>query len=520
MLPMMLAAMVQGGPPRTGAYVSRVGATVVAQESYRFDGTLLSSQVIMVGQSLHLATETRYGSGLVPGRFHVDARSSAGGPVIQTVDVVFGDSAHWTVAGGGQSQSGAITVTPPYTVLQNLQFSHVAVALLRYDRAKGGPQTMNAWVPQGGVVVPVEVTITGDSGIVRVAGTEMRITLDRSGWLHGLRAPSQGLNVEWADAIPAAPAEPQVPQAGTADTVAPSAATETSYAFMSGPLSIAGTLTLPRQAAAAVPVVVLVAGSGPTDRDGNSRLGVHANTYAQIAWRLAERGIATLRYDKRGLGQSSKQFDMAQTTFDDFAADAAAAVKALAADRRFSRVVILGHSEGAGLAVRAANAGAPLAGVALVAGLGRPFAVVLREQLAAQFDSASMATYDRAFAAYLRGEPTGSLPAAMQGLVAPINRRFMQTSLEYQPAEEVARIREPVLIVQGERDIQVSVADARALKAAKPAAQLVLLPEANHVLKRVANGGRGSQASSYADPTLAIDPAFVDALAGWILGLR
>jgi fermentation-respiration switch protein FrsA (DUF1100 family) len=171
--------------------------------------------------------------------------------------------------------------------------------------------------------------------------------------------------------------------------------------------------------------------------------------------------------------------------------------------------------------VRAAGQGAPVAGVALLAGVGRALDVVLREQLASQFDSATMVKWDAAWAAYLRGEAAGSdLPQAMQGLVAPINRRFLQTSVAYHPAEEVARLRQSVLIVQGAHDVQVSVADARALAAARPTAKLVILADANHVLKHVASASRSAQQVSYLDPTLPVVPELIDVLVSWIGGLR
>jgi hypothetical protein len=298
--------------------------------------------------------------------------------------------------------------------------------------------------------------------------------------------------------------------------VAPSAVVESRYTVQSTAVVLAGTLTLPRAPAGRIPVAIIVAGSGPTDRDGNSLLGIRPNTYAQLAWRLAERGIASWRYDKRGLPASRGTFDYAATTFDDFATDIVSAARLLAADPRFSRVIVLGHSEGAGLAVRAANAGAPLAGIGLLSGMGRSFMTVLREQLSASLDAATLAHFDSAFARYLRGEPPGDLPDALKGLVAPVNLRFTQTSVAYEPAKEVARVSVPVLVVQGTTDVQVSVADAQALAAAKPAAQLVLVPEANHTWKHAATRDRGSQVAQYLDPTLPIVPQLVDAIVGWV----
>src|SRR6266566_7122156 len=136
-----------------------------------------------------------------------------------------------------------------------------------------------------------------------------------------------------------------------ADTIPPAVAVESPYTIHSGALELGGTLTLPRGATGRVPVVVIIAGSGPTDRNGNSLMGIRPNSYAQLAWRLAERGIATLRYDKRGMPGSKGTFDMTKMTLEDFAADARAAAESLARDPRFSPVVLLGHSEGSALGV-------------------------------------------------------------------------------------------------------------------------------------------------------------------------
>src|SRR3989440_1771248 len=151
--------------------------------------------------------------------------------------------------------------------------------------------------------------------------------------------------------------------AQAADTVPSAAEIESPYTIHNGALQLSGTLTLPRGAAGRIPVAVIIAGSGPTDRNGNSMMGIRPNSYAQLAWRLAERGIASLRYDKRVLPPTKGTVDITRLTLEDFAADARAAAESLARDSRFSRVVLLGHSEGSALALIAARAGTPVSGV-------------------------------------------------------------------------------------------------------------------------------------------------------------
>ncbi len=311
----------------------------------------------------------------------------------------------------------------------------------------------------------------------------------------------------------------QEPAVARADTVAPAAAIETPYTIRSGGLGLGGTLTVPRAAMGPVPVAVIIAGSGPTDRNGNSVMGIRPNSYAQLAWRLAERGIATLRYDKRGMPGTQGTFDIRNMTLEDFAADARAAAESLSRDPRFSRVVLLGHSEGASLALIAARQGAPVAGVVHVSGLGRPLGEVMREQLSRQVDSATLVRYDTAMKHYLQGEQPADVPPQLAMLFVPVNQTFMRSLAAYDPPAAIRAVRQPVLIVQGETDIQASVADAERLRAARPDARLVVVAEANHVLKHIADRTLARQGPTYTDPSIPIMPAVVAAIADWILAL-
>jgi pimeloyl-ACP methyl ester carboxylesterase len=313
----------------------------------------------------------------------------------------------------------------------------------------------------------------------------------------------------------------QAPISTRADTTAPAAAIETPYTIRSGSLGLTATLTMPRGGTAGrIPVAVIIAGSGPTDRNGNSMLGIRPNSYAQLAWRLAERGIATLRYDKRGMPGTQGTFDITKMTLEDFAADARAAAESLARDSRFSRVVLVGHSEGASLALIAARQGAPIAGVVHVSGLGRPLTEVMREQLSRQLDSATLVRYDTAMKHYLRGEQPADVPQQVAMLFVPVNQTFMRSLAGFDAPAAIRAVRQPVLIVQGETDLQATVADAERLHAARPDARLVLIPGTNHVLKHVADTTLAGQMVTYQDPGVPIAPEAARAIADWILALR
>lgn len=317
---------------------------------------------------------------------------------------------------------------------------------------------------------------------------------------------------------------PAISDSARIDTVAPPTVVESQFSIESGSLTLPGTLTLPANFNGKIPVALIVAGSGPTDRNGNSagalRAQNNSNLYAILAWQLAERGIASVRYDKRVIGDNLRKLDLTAISIDDFIGDVAAGARTLAADRRFSRVVLVGHSEGAELVLQAVNRGAPAAGIAMLSGAGRPIMFILHEQLSKQLPPEELVKWDSASARYLRDEEPGEFHPGLKSLLQPANRKFMQTWAKYDPAVEIARVKVPVLIVQGGRDVQISVDDARALKAAHAAAKLIVIPAANHVYRATDTDDRMAQLRLYTDPTIPLVPELAPAIAEWIRTLK
>ncbi len=305
--------------------------------------------------------------------------------------------------------------------------------------------------------------------------------------------------------------EAQVPRVpASVDMMAPESVT-------SDGLTLSGTITLPRDTAAPFPIAVIIAGSGPTDRNGNATAGtLRANLYAQLAWRLAEHGVATLRYDKRVLPATQGHVDLAALTLDDLAHDVSAAVMSLRSDVRFTTTVLVGHDEGATLAIRAMRFGLEADGLVLAAAAGRPMRVILRDQLQRQVDDAMLARYDGAMDRYLRGDSVGDIPSLLEPLFVAVNRAFMQSAISISPSDELAVLNVPVLIVQGETDLQVSARDARILQAARPDARVVIVRSANHVFKRVADTTLAAQLPTYTNPRLPVVPELVDAIVEFV----
>jgi pimeloyl-ACP methyl ester carboxylesterase len=268
------------------------------------------------------------------------------------------------------------------------------------------------------------------------------------------------------------------------------------------------------------PVALLIAGSGPTDRNGNSAgLPGPNNSLQMLATALASRGIASLRYDKRGIGASrAAMTSEADLRFDMLADDAAEWVRLLRNDPRFRTVTVIGHSEGSLLGMLAAQRAGADAYVS-IAGVGRPASQVLHEQLAARAPASLVAESDSIMARLSRGEMVDSVPPALAALFRPSVQPYLISWFRYDPAAELRKLKIPVLIAQGTTDIQVSEQDARLLAAADRNAQLVMVDGMNHVLKLVP-ADYVAQMNSYSDPKLPVAPDLVDAIVEFVSGVH
>ena len=285
-----------------------------------------------------------------------------------------------------------------------------------------------------------------------------------------------------------------------------------------GPLApLSGTLL---DAGSRAPVIVIIPGSGPTDRDGNNPLGVTASSYRLLAEGLAKRGISTVRIDKRGMfGSKAAIANGNDVTIGAYAADAHAWAKAARTATGAKCVWLLGHSEGSLVALAAGQDRTDLCGVISVSGAGRTFGTIIREQLRANPANAPILPPALAALDSLeKGQKVdaSTLPAPIQPLFATPIQPYMIDLLSQNPAKLAASLKLPLLIVQGERDLQIQVADAKALAAAQPKAKLILVPAVNHVLKVIATDDRAANFATYADPSLPIAPGVVDAIAAFV----
>ncbi|MBB5397497.1 alpha/beta fold hydrolase [Mucilaginibacter sp. AK015] len=282
--------------------------------------------------------------------------------------------------------------------------------------------------------------------------------------------------------------------------------------------SISGTLTTPVNVNGKIPVVLIIAGSGPTDRDGNSpKLGLNGNTYKMLANELGKNGIATVRYDKRLVGQSVSTTKEKQLRFEDYVDDAVGLINQLSGDDRFSKVIVLGHSEGSLVGLLAVR-DQPVNAFISVAGAGRRADQIVTEQVK------SMPQYlQDNFKVMLdslkRGKFTDNIDPKLYAIARPDIQPYLLSWFRYDPAKEMKKVKIPVLILQGTTDIQVPVSDAKLLKKAKSEATLVIIPGMNHVLKE-APADRNQNIATYNKPDLPLKPELVSGIVNFVKGLK
>lgn len=275
-----------------------------------------------------------------------------------------------------------------------------------------------------------------------------------------------------------------------------------------------GTLLKP-SSATAVAVALLIAGSGPTDRDGNNPDGGHNDSLKRLAQSLAKQGIASLRYDKRGVAASrAATADERDLSVEHYVSDAVGWAQLLKADPAFDRLVLVGHSEGALIASLAAEQAHADALVA-IAGSSRPIDQLLREQLASRLPPRLLAQSNQLLDRLLAGQFSPKVPKQLQGLFRLSVQPYLISLLRQHPGEAFARLQIPALIVQGSHDMQVSVADAQALKAAKPDAELLIIPGMNHML-RISAMDLAAQLASYDNPRLPLAQGLGEQIAQFI----
>lgn len=260
------------------------------------------------------------------------------------------------------------------------------------------------------------------------------------------------------------------------------------------------------------PLMIIIAGSGPTDQDGNSpALPGKNNSLKMLAEDLAAEGIASIRYDKRGIGKNaglgSKEEDL---RFNHYIDDAAAWIQFAKNDDRFSKVGIIGHSEGSLIGMVAAEQANAHVFISL-AGAGRPIDLVLLEQLEAQLPANLLEETNTILDQLKQGKQVSTVSPELQSVFRPSVQPYMISWLTYNPTERLQKLDVPVFIVNGNRDIQVPAYDAELLYSAKKDAELLIVEKMNHILKEAPEDQDGNIAT-YSNPELPLANGLIDGI--------
>ncbi len=265
-------------------------------------------------------------------------------------------------------------------------------------------------------------------------------------------------------------------------------------------------------------VALLISGSGPTDRDGNSLPMMKNNSLKYVAHAITRSGVSTLRVDKRGVAASKeaglKEKDLRfQTYVDDITSWIDLLVK-----QGYKEVILVGHSEGALVASMAAKHPSVI-GVVSLAGAGRPAADLLKEQLKVNMPEAGVKLANGVIDQLEKGQLVGEVHLTMYSLFRPSVQPYLISWFAIDPAEEIAKLEMPVLIIQGATDLQIKEQDARLLHEAAKNSKLHIIKGMNYVLKE-ADGDRRKQLPSYLSQDLSLVENLVKEVTNFVRNLN
>ncbi len=275
---------------------------------------------------------------------------------------------------------------------------------------------------------------------------------------------------------------------------------------------IKGTLLLP-EGEGPYKVVIIHQGSGPTDRDGNSAIAGDNNSLKMVAEKLAEEGIASVRYDKRGIAESTPLIESEEDLiFEDYVNDVIMWIDKVEADDRFDEVYLIGHSEGA-LISAAAVLEREVDGFVSLAGVGERASDTLRRQLSTQPEEITE-MIEPIMVELENGRLVEDVPEVLQSLFRNSIQPYMISWFNYDPVEVYSNITSPILVIQGDNDVQVTVDDGMILADAS-GTEPVIIEGMNHILKDAPEDMEGNL-ETYGDPDLELHPELMPVILEFI----
>ncbi|AEH01687.1 alpha/beta hydrolase [Lacinutrix sp. 5H-3-7-4] len=258
-------------------------------------------------------------------------------------------------------------------------------------------------------------------------------------------------------------------------------------------------------------LVIIIAGSGPTDRDGNQNF-LKSNALKKLALGLTNNNIATFRYDKRIVKQIRKNKVDKNIMFDDFVTDAKAVIDYFKTNYAFKNIYVAGHSQGSLVGIIAAKDKAD--GFISIAGAGQAIDQVIIEQIE---KTAPMFIEDtkRIFGVLAEGKTTTNFPPALASIFNLDVQPFIANWMSYKPQEEIKKLEMPILIINGTKDLQVSEAEAKLLNDAAKASTLEIIENMNHIMVPI-TGGDLENSKSYNETARALSPELIETITAFI----
>jgi uncharacterized protein len=515
LLPAVSAPLAAQQPSGTsGVLLLLVGSDTFSIERYRRTPRSLEAELLIRGANARFTISAHLTEQGTVERIEQAYRAGSAdpqSPPIQSAVMRFaGDSVVAEITAGGSTNvrrfaapAGVVPFLNPSMALADL--------IVQRARALGGDSVeVPIFNVQGGATATARVTrLPGDSVVLQLGAVPVRLALDGDGHIDGGTIPSQGLRIVHAPEGAGAAAAMSVPKP---DYSAPPDAPYTSEDVRvptPGGFTLAGTLTLPRGATAPVPAVVTITGSGQEDRDEAIPMVRGYRPFRQVADTLGRNGIAVLRLDDRGYGESGG--DATRATSADFADDVRAALAWLRARPEIDgrRLALVGHSEGGLIAPMVAARDTALRAIVLMAGPSQSGRRIIDYQLRYSIDHSPRASAAARDSAYRR------IPATIDSLAAT---PWMAFFLDYDPLTAARKVRTPTLILQGATDRQVTVAQAEELGAAIRSGgnrdvTVRIFPATNHLFAVDPDGSPAGYASL---PHPAVRPEVLAEIVVWL----
>lgn len=288
---------------------------------------------------------------------------------------------------------------------------------------------------------------------------------------------------------------------------------EDSISLFTATGTISGSMFVPKSKTN-FPVLLVIAGSGPTDRYGNSPMGVKANSYKMLAEALSTQNIGVLLFDKRGIAKSAgagkKESDL---RFENYVDDVVEWIELLKKDKRVQGIFIAGHSEGSLIGMLAAEK-IKVQGYISIAGPAHGIAEIITQQYTQQLPKAGPIV-DSLFKRLQNNQPLDSVPPYLMPIFRSSVQPYIKSWMKYIPCNEIKKLTTPTLIIQGGTDIQVAPEEAALLKKCKENADILLLDSMNHVLKN-APLDRAQNIATYSNAALPLSDGLTNAIAIFI----